>query len=613
MLEKESSETGHLLVYQDKSTESNKWPQQQQQQQQQQSVIVQASSSHDENSNSSSILNVPRDEEVLSPYSNEDSLDSNKSRRKRKPSRTMRVPKEGEKALESDAREQQLLPETLNSFGEVDAGSLPRKTRRKTGSESETIDDIAAMVHDGEKHGNEQEKEQEQEQEQTQTQNQKSEDNEPVSVIKGLNNAHMHGHAHSTTLLTPAQRKATNFVEVENKLEEMFAGIEENSALSDESKVSERKSFPESASTSASTSTSTNTSAQQTAVDNVTSTSSEPLTPPKGAKNPAGKRQKRNKAAQDAVNKKKKAAKKMKANKAQVVVKGTPKKLKLKSKKAEVAAVASIKDVYAYDSGSNTSSTKSRGPFVQIKGPRDSPIAVNIINAPAQEDDSEKRAGIKAKKYHDDSEYRFKVKGSKGLHSSTLSNKYDAQTRDATWICAFCKRGPHETQFPGPPGDLFGPYVIGELEKRLNDPFDRQFKSKKQLRALDQARSAVVPTKKSNKRKLSEQGDTDNELGLGLGIIPVVNGDGKCEVWAHEDCVAWAPGVYLVGHKIVGLEEAVWTSCGVACLRCNLKGANVCCLKRGCTNVMHFGCAKTADWQLDSANYKAFCSLHKAV
>lgn len=67
-----------------------------------QSVIVTAaSSSHDENSNSSvgtgtiSIPTVPvREDEVVSPTSNEDSLDSNKSRRKRKPSKTVKVSKE---------------------------------------------------------------------------------------------------------------------------------------------------------------------------------------------------------------------------------------------------------------------------------------------------------------------------------------------------------------------------------------------------------------------------------------------------------------------------------------------------------------------------------------
>lgn len=30
------------------------------------------------------------------------------------------------------------------------------------------------------------------------------------------------------------------------------------------------------------------------------------------------------------------------------------------------------------------------------------------------------------------------------------------------------------------------------------------------------------------------------------------------EIWAHESCFVWAPGVHLIGSKIIGLEEAVW-------------------------------------------------------
>lgn len=44
--------------------------------------------------------------------------------------------------------------------------------------------------------------------------------------------------------------------------------------------------------------------------------------------------------------------------------------------------------------------------------------------------------------------FRHKVR-SKGLHCSTLSNKYDAERKDASWICAFCKRGPHASELTG--------------------------------------------------------------------------------------------------------------------------------------------------------------------
>ena len=50
---------------------------------------------------------------------------------------------------------------------------------------------------------------------------------------------------------------------------------------------------------------------------------------------------------------------------------------------------------------------------------------------------------------------RHKIRG-RGLHVSTLSNKYDADTKDVTWVCVFCKLGPHKHEL----GDLFGPYIV---------------------------------------------------------------------------------------------------------------------------------------------------------
>jgi len=29
------------------------------------------------------------------------------------------------------------------------------------------------------------------------------------------------------------------------------------------------------------------------------------------------------------------------------------------------------------------------------------------------------------------------------------------------------------------------------------------------------------------------------------------------EVWTHENCLVWASGVYMVGDKIIGLEDSV--------------------------------------------------------
>lgn len=91
--------------------------------------------------------------------------------------------------------------------------------------------------------------------------------------------------------------------------------------------------------------------------------------------------------------------------------------------------------------------TKYRSPFVVIK----TGGLISIINTATSEDCSDKNHKLKKTLC-----YAFDRKNVKGIYSSTLSNKYDADTADSTWICIFCKRGPHRKGL----GDLFGPYII---------------------------------------------------------------------------------------------------------------------------------------------------------
>lgn len=494
------------------------------------------------------------------------------------------------------------------------------KTRRKTSSESETIANIAAMVQE--------------------SITEKTEEIRPVSVsvIKTKENLQEPPIAPpqpppppppvvtTCPIATPAQKKATtnpHFVEVENKLEEMFAGIADDS--SDPLKTEEQPLDECRADLLEDTEPSTS------QMHDVTSTSNDFLssTTKKNLKRGKRKASRGSSSSLETTPKKKKLEKKSKSSPASKSGK-TPTKNKMKKSingKQLHTKLEQVKDVYAYDSGSNASSSKSRGPFIHIRGPRDSPLSVSVVNAPLTDEDLEKKLH-KSKKFHDDSEYRHKVR-SRGLHCSTLSNKYDAQTRDDTWICAFCKRGPHTTELKGnttitvnvlecttPLGDLFGPYAITnrsvEFERRFDDPYDLQFKSKKVKRCIE---ANLKVTGKKSKRKHSEcydsrlSLDSTDSTDIYLGITDM--GNQSYEVWAHENCIVWSQGVYLIGPKIIGLEEAIWTSCNVPCNRCHLKGANICCLKRGCPNVMHFSCAQMSNWQFDEDAFKVYCAEHK--
>ncbi|XP_066151938.1 uncharacterized protein CG5098-like isoform X6 [Euwallacea fornicatus] len=681
---------------------------------QSQSVIVQPAGNFDENSNSSGTTNAPtpKEEDSASMHSNEDSLDSTKSRRKRKPSKTVRVNKEdefrpddikssdevnhkgetsNEVSMQADPALIATILEGTSSKSGVEASvdeldSPPRKTRRK--SEAETIDDIAAMVQESLKGKGEKKDGAKTEMiecedtkenieitseggcggedfelesgDNTEANQAASSVAKPVtvSVIKTkdkLQNTMPNGSEtfsepssgttpvslSVTPVATPAQKKATitQFVEVENKLEEMFAGIVEDHVEpiaprnidSEQAKIDSNLGL-----------TDDNFGKLEEAVDSMVSADNKQeiisikddiknevkvFTTKKGASRRSRPSSKSDQDGEVPVKKKKLTKTKNSSSNMKKLPRSppgvkSPKKsvLPVTSSKSSAKVIVSdaVKDIYSYDSGSNASSSRSRGPFVQIRGPRDSPLSVSVINTPLGGDEDGEKKSFKNKKFHDDSEYRHKVR-SKGLHCSTLSNKYDAERKDASWICAFCKRGPHANELTGPsvinevppPGDLFGPYIITtncpEFEKRLDDPYDRQFKSRKIGKALDAANAASTSGKSSKKTKRKSETLVDpGDIYLGI----TDTGNNAFEVWSHEDCIVWSPGVYLVGPKIAGLEEAVWTCSNVPCSGCGLKGANVTCVKRGCLSASHVSCARKFKWVLDAASFKAHCPEH---
>lgn len=113
---------------------------------------------------------------------------------------------------------------------------------------------------------------------------------------------------------------------------------------------------------------------------------------------------------------------------------------------------------------------KFRGPYVHV----DRDGTVDVINAPLNEEIAEKQSKFKKSYISQRPADRNRVRG---LHISTLSNKYDAVTIDISWMCVFCKLGPHKFGL----GDLFGPFILSteseDFQLAQIDPKQDVFKS----------------------------------------------------------------------------------------------------------------------------------------
>ncbi|XP_055611463.1 uncharacterized protein CG5098 [Uranotaenia lowii] len=263
---------------------------------------------------------------------------------------------------------------------------------------------------------------------------------------------------------------------------------------------------------------------------------------------------------------------------------------------------------------------KYRGPFIQVK----SDGCHSVINAPINEDDSEK-AQNKTKKYNSsmNNSERSKIRG---LHVSTLSTKYDADTTDTSWMCVFCKMGPHKMRM----GDLFGPYIISVKSREFEQSqTDEEYFNVKRTRESLASKFAAKPepvvitsAPKGKKRKIAndvpaampgpsgiqlKMNEESAPLDLYYGMIKA--GDDSYEVWMHEDCLIWAPGVHIIGTRIVGLEASIWNCCRHRCRLCSQYGAMVSCLHRGCNEEAHVICARKANWQLTD-EFKSLCETH---
>ncbi|XP_055624465.1 uncharacterized protein CG5098 [Toxorhynchites rutilus septentrionalis] len=436
-----------------------------------------------------------------------------------------------------------------------------------------------------------------------------------------------------------------SYEEIENKLEEMFAGIEETLPACSKSPQPEQKKILSSKQSSESTDIFTELSEKTDAppplsdgvLPDVADRKNSPEPSTSGTQKkfltPAAKRANVGKSPANSgpsPSKRKKVLKKKtaqskgacfaaaeeRASAFSTKASKKPLPVKYSAKKGNGTGSAKNAKVKPNESGVLDPSGKHRGPYVQIK----SDGSHTVINAPINEEDADKPQN-KTKKFANTNNSSEKSK-IRGLHVSTLSTKYDADTTDTSWMCVFCKLGPHKMRL----GDLFGPYIIStkSVEYEHSQTGEDYFAEKRTRESLASKRDSnmIENTLKAKKKKTNDvpvcvvpstsgtqdsRSETRVAADMFYGMIKA--GDDSYEVWMHEDCLVWAPGVHIIGTRIVGLEAAIWNCFRHQCRACSHYGATISCLHRGCSEEAHIVCARKNNWEL-SDEFKSHCDQH---
>uniref|UniRef100_T1JPC7 PHD-type domain-containing protein n=1 Tax=Strigamia maritima TaxID=126957 RepID=T1JPC7_STRMM len=234
-----------------------------------------------------------------------------------------------------------------------------------------------------------------------------------------------------------------------------------------------------------------------------------------------------------------------------------------------------------------------RGPYLHVEGPKDNPLSVTVVNVHSRKHEESDASGGRRKKAAAAPKqasaptvmsHFTKRKLAKIGFSCTLSAKYDAVTKDKTWVCELCRKGSHHKGL----GDLFGPYF--ELVKKCSSE-----------------ESSPVPVNVKALRSRDSESSVDGSKSL---CSPETNRTPR-EMWVHENCIVWSHGVYLVGNKVYGLEEAVRIASDMICCKCKESGATLGCLNKGCAEQYHYACALEKGCHLDEENFSLVCFKHK--
>jgi len=202
--------------------------------------------------------------------------------------------------------------------------------------------------------------------------------------------------------------------------------------------------------------------------------------------------------------------------------------------------------------------------------------------------------------------------------TSTLSDKYDTHNHDVSWVCVFCQQYTHMQCL----GDLYGPYFINEVRP---EPIWFSKKNPDSKQALIEQEASLLKlgskkSKKSPKKKYTPKAEAECSNINSSPSTPNQNKEApvdileqsneKKEVWFHESCLIWAPGVCLIPPRLVGLDEAISDSQQVVCDHCQKRGAHIFCRRRGCGLRTHYPCAVAQQWLLEEDEFLALCPTH---
>ncbi|KAK3592820.1 hypothetical protein CHS0354_019048 [Potamilus streckersoni] len=239
-----------------------------------------------------------------------------------------------------------------------------------------------------------------------------------------------------------------------------------------------------------------------------------------------------------------------------------------------------------------SASLKRKGPYIHLEGDKDHPTACIVINQPLED-----YSDLKGNKRKFTSAPVPSIQLSNIPSNRSVFLPGNQLQEEVNWKCVLC--GKHSSfKFLG---DLFGPYTLeSQIEK-----FDSHKISpcKSPIGSHGKRRTSGSADDLSDKRKIQSKLGSPGPSGKSSGLT--------MEVWVHEDCLVWSDGVFLVGRKIYGLEEAFRVANQTVCTHCRENGAMVGCLHKGCSQKFHYACAVEKECYLDEENFSLLCPKHK--